>query len=285
MTLIMSYVMQQTQNLNQKTASHIKSIEPLFELNLSNLLKLNKYIDSLSEKTLESYGNSFSVYNGYGPKKIYFQDLDLEALINDAEINSGLNLGNNPDVKLYHDNGNLKYKFRKGISELNPEQSIEEPKEGLIDVKSIKRNIEWVASSVKTLYEKIIEHQKDYFLSLDTRQLKQLSGYDIAKEMGLHNTTVYRLYKNKSLRLPDGDIMLLSSLFTTPEDIDRYKAYYSMGEILKPTPNVSDEELKTLINQSNGTELARRTVSKYRRNMENYKIDRYIKRLQGESIE
>jgi RNA polymerase sigma-54 factor len=117
----------------------------------------------------------------------------------------------------------------------------------------------------------IMEHQKDYFLNGDERQLKPMILKDIAEMVQMDISTVSRVANSKYVETPYGTF-LLKYFFSEGLQTDSGEEASSreIKKILedaiggedkrKPLP---DEKLAELLN-SKGYNIARRTVAKYR---------------------
>jgi RNA polymerase sigma-54 factor len=117
----------------------------------------------------------------------------------------------------------------------------------------------------------IMVHQKDYFLNGDERQLKPMILKDIAEMVQMDISTVSRVANSKYVETPHGTF-LLKYFFSEGLQTDSGEEASSreIKKILedaiggedkrKPLP---DEKLAELLN-SKGYNIARRTVAKYR---------------------
>ncbi|GAB4152493.1 MAG: RNA polymerase factor sigma-54 [Planctomycetota bacterium] len=125
-----------------------------------------------------------------------------------------------------------------------------------------------------TIVSKTTEHQRDYYLK-GRKYLKPLLMKDLADELGIDVSTVSRAVSGKYVDCPQG-IIPIRELFTagyTKADGDlvsdeavkeRLKALIS-GE--NPQKPLSDQEIATIFNKE-GVSISRRTVTKYREELE-----------------
>ncbi len=118
--------------------------------------------------------------------------------------------------------------------------------------------------------EAIVKHQSAYFTDLarrghgDPRRLRPLDQKTIARVTGLHESTVCRALKGKSVLLPDG-VLVSFELFFDESMPAKVVLRRIIGEESPDRPQ-SDEAL-TRAMLDNDFALARRTVTKYRLQM------------------
>jgi RNA polymerase sigma-54 factor len=105
----------------------------------------------------------------------------------------------------------------------------------------------------------IIDYQNDVPDS-GLKKLRPLTRTTVARELCLHESTVCRAVDSKTIRLPDGKVIPLSSFFDTalPGKTAVQQAIESAGSKL------TDHDIAALLN-TRGIHIARRTVAKYRR--------------------
>lgn len=136
----------------------------------------------------------------------------------------------------------------------------------------IKQSLEQRQRTIIRVTEAIIQKQKDYFLTGDIAQLKPLSLKDIARKLGVHESTVSRATSQKYAQTPWGVFELkfffskkLPSLKgsegTSSESVKQMiKGMIEQENKVKP---LSDQAIVQALNQK-GVKIARRTVAKYR---------------------
>jgi RNA polymerase sigma-54 factor len=108
------------------------------------------------------------------------------------------------------------------------------------------------------LLGKIANIQKDFILSGE-KQLKPVTRASIAKELGVHESTISRAVANKSMQLPNKRIVPLSMFFDRSLNVRTI-----LKDIIENEMHpLSDFELKDLL-EKQGFAVARRTVAKYR---------------------
>ena len=104
----------------------------------------------------------------------------------------------------------------------------------------------------------IIAHQTD-FLRDGPRHLKPLTRAALARELGLHESTISRAIADKFVQLPDGRTRPLAELFDPS-----CAAKAALSDIVARSPNSLSDEAIALQLRNQGFHLARRTVAKYR---------------------
>jgi RNA polymerase sigma-54 factor len=121
----------------------------------------------------------------------------------------------------------------------------------------------------------ILEHQKDYFLSGDDRDLKPMILKDIADEIGMDVSTISRVANGKYIDTPYGT-KILKSFFSESMTNDQgeeisTREIKTILQILidkedKKKP-ITDEQLAMELKKE-GYLIARRTVAKYREQLD-----------------
>jgi RNA polymerase sigma-54 factor len=115
-------------------------------------------------------------------------------------------------------------------------------------------------NTMQRLVEKITEIQKEFILKGENH-LKPITRVKISRELEVHESTISRAVSNKTVQMPDGRIIPMSTFF------DRsLKVRSAMKEIItkeKKENPLSDSEIQSLLDKK-GFKVARRTVAKYR---------------------
>ncbi len=121
----------------------------------------------------------------------------------------------------------------------------------------------------------IVQHQR-LFLDNKANNLSPLTLADIATELKLHPSTISRATSNKFISAPIGTIRMKTLLTRAVGNVDGEKGYSSqkikqlileaINQEDKKTP-LSDENICELLSE-NSIRIARRTVAKYRQQME-----------------
>lgn len=143
----------------------------------------------------------------------------------------------------------------------------------LADAKLFIRAIEERNQNLLKVAIALVRVQRDFFDSGDDRTMKPLTLAQIADEVGLHESTVSRLTTNKTLLAPSG-LFDLKYFFSSHVQGAGVKVSSTaicamISDIIEqedPKKPVSDSAIcRTL--QTQGIDIARRTVTKYRENL------------------
>ncbi|GAC1402098.1 MAG: RNA polymerase factor sigma-54 [Chloroflexota bacterium] len=105
----------------------------------------------------------------------------------------------------------------------------------------------------------LVDYQKD-FLKNGIRHLKPLTRAMLADQTGIHESTVSRATASKFVMLPSGEVIPFSDFFT---------ASLSVKDIIKDMiaredQPLTDQEIAVQLREEHGYSVARRTVAKYR---------------------
>ncbi len=123
-------------------------------------------------------------------------------------------------------------------------------------------NLRQRESTLQQIAETVVTYQEE-FLRHGVRHLAPLTRAEISAQTGLHESTVSRATSDKTVLLPNGSTMPFSNFFVSAlgvQDVIR--------ELIEnETEPLSDAELARLLN-ARGYQLARRTVAKYREQMQ-----------------
>ena len=121
-----------------------------------------------------------------------------------------------------------------------------------------------------TMYA-IMQHQRDYFLSGDNKDLKPMILKTIAQEVGADISTISRVSNSKYVQTDFGIIPLkhLFSEAVNDDDVSSKEIKQMLGDLVaaedKKKP-LSDDKLCAMLKEK-GYDIARRTVAKYREQM------------------
>ncbi len=135
----------------------------------------------------------------------------------------------------------------------------------------LKRSVEQRNSTTLTIAAAIVAQQED-FLNLGLSHLKPMVLRDIAKEVGMHESTVSRVTTGLTMETPRGCFAMkyfFSVSINSAEDGETHAATAVREAIRKliseepPKKPLSDEVIALMI-KKDGIDLARRTVAKYR---------------------
>lgn len=120
--------------------------------------------------------------------------------------------------------------------------------------------------TLRRVGEYLIEHQSG-FLDHGPRELRPLTRAAVAQSLGVHESTVSRAVSEKTVQLPGGRLLPLSVFFETGLPIKQAIAAVVAGS----NGRLSDREISVRL-KSEGFNLARRTVAKYRQEMRSVRV-------------
>ena len=121
-----------------------------------------------------------------------------------------------------------------------------------------------------TMYA-IMQHQRDYFLSGDNKDLKPMILKTIAQEVGADISTISRVSNSKYVQTDFGIIPLkhLFSEAVNDDDVSSKEIKQILGDLVEAEDKkkpLSDDKICAMLNEK-GYSIARRTVAKYREQM------------------
>ena len=114
--------------------------------------------------------------------------------------------------------------------------------------------------TMQRVSDALIELQRD-FLEHGQSALKPLTRADVAKRVGLHESTVSRATDGKFVLLPNGRAVPFDDFFDSSLPVKKALRELIAGE--NPRRPYSDEQLARLL-EKQGFAIARRTIAKYR---------------------
>jgi len=201
---------------------------------------------------------------------------DYNLQIVDDELQLSLNGKNAPELSL-----SGKYREMLEHYKASTEKNKSE-KEAALFVKQKLDSAKWFIDAIVQRQQTlmltmscILNYQEEYFLTGDERKLRPMILKDIAEEIGMDISTVSRVASNKYIQTPYGTFLIkrfFSESMTNSEGEE-----VSTREIKKILEDVVDEENKrkpltdeALANilKEKGYPIARRTVAKYREQLD-----------------
>ncbi|MGV8050260.1 MAG: hypothetical protein AB2L21_07940 [Anaerolineaceae bacterium] len=180
-----------------------------------------------------------------------------------------------PDILIYHLNDNINNPLVveiiqpiRGTLRVNPlfkaslkqveGEKVDEWKDDIEKASLLIKCIQQRSNALRLLLEKLVVYQKDYILSGE-KEMQSLTRAEIAKELGVHESTISRAVSSKTIQLPNKRIVPLSIFF------DRSLSQRTLiKEMIESEQHpLSDSEIQENL-QAQGITIARRTVAKYR---------------------
>ena len=201
---------------------------------------------------------------------------DFTITVEDGELELSLNSRNAPELNVSREYQDMLESYKKSSSK-NKSQ-----KEAVMFVKQKLDSAKWFIEAIRQRQQTllvtmsaIMNYQREYFLTGDERDLKPMILKDIANEIGMDISTVSRVASNKYVATPYGTF-LIKDFFSEAmkneagEDVSTREIkkilHDSIEEEDKRKP-LTDDKLAQLL-KDKGYPIARRTVAKYREQME-----------------
>ena len=251
-------------SFKQFSNKHYNKLMVKHSLVEDKLKSIIKEIEKLNPKPGNSYSSSVKPVEHITP--------DFKIEISNNELVLTLNNRNNPTLKVSNEYNDMLqgYKLDK-----NKTQS---QKDAVQFIKQKLDSAKWFIDAVKqrqeTLYHTmhaIMEYQNEYFLTGDEKKIRPMILKDIAEKIEMDISTISRVANSKYVDTPYGTKLLkefFSESMTTQsgEEISTIEIKKILENIVanenKKTPE-TDEKLVKLL-QDKGYKIARRTVAKYR---------------------
>ncbi len=252
-----------------------KYFEEFSKKHYSKLLKsLNLYTDQLKEISKEILKLNPKPGAAYAPSSsIKKQYIVLDFIIDNknGELDLALNSRNAPELRVNN-------QYKDMLATYNDNKKNKKSREAAMFVKQKIDAAKWFIDAIKqrqdtmmrTMYT-IMQFQYDFFLTGDEKNLRPMILKDIAEITGLDISTISRVANSKYVQTEFG-ILRLKDFFSeslqtsSGEEVSTREVKKILTEIIE-TENkrkpFSDEKLKNLLKQK-GYEIARRTVAKYR---------------------
>ncbi len=115
--------------------------------------------------------------------------------------------------------------------------------------------------TLRKIGEYLIEHQTSFVSTGSYQFLRSLTRSLMAKELGIHESTVSRATMGKFVQIANGDVVAFDVFFKPALRVQKM-----IEEILRaedPEKPLSDEQIAKMLSRK-GVDVARRTVNKYR---------------------
>lgn len=234
----------------------------------------------LNPKPGSSYSNPLNRSN-----QAIVPDFILEIV--DGKIQVALTRGNVPDLRVSSHYANM----LKAYSE-NRKNHSREQKDAIVFVKQKLDNAKWFIDAIKQRHQTllltmnaIVEYQQEYFIDGDETKLRPMILKDIAEKTGLDISTISRVSNSKYIQTHFG-IYPLKYFFSesmqdeSGEEVSTRKIKKILQDVIEAEDKrkpVTDEKL-ALILKEKGFPIARRTVAKYREQL-NIQVARLRKEL------
>jgi len=211
---------------------------------------------------------------------------DFFILNNNGKLEVTLNSKNAPDLRISEGYRDMLRDYDKGA------KKDKRQKEAVLFIKQKIDSAKWFIDAIKqrqhtllSTMETILEYQKEFFLTGDDTELHPMILKDIAEKTGLDISTVSRVANSKFVQTEFGTYRL--KFFFSESLVTDSGEEVSTREVKKILNNLIDDESKqhplsdeklTELLQEKGYNIARRTVAKYREQL-NIPVARLRKEL------
>ena len=196
--------------------------------------------------------------------------------IEEGNIEVSLNNRNSPQLKI---SNSYKEMLEGYVNNKNKSKS---DNDAILFIKQKLDSAQWFINAIEQRYQTlsltinaIIDYQKEYFLTGDERKLKPMILKDIAEKINMDISTISRVANSKYIDTPYG-IKLLKTFFSEGfknqdgENISSIEIKNILESLIKKENKsnpITDEEISKLL-KDKGYNVARRTVAKYREQLE-----------------
>jgi RNA polymerase sigma-54 factor len=252
----------------QFTKKHYKKLMQKFGIDEEQLKSAIEEIERLNPKPGGSYAGNNKIVEHIVP--------DFAIKIVDGELELTLNGRNAPELHVSREYSNM----LKGYKDAKDKSKAQ--KDAVLFIKQKLDAAKWFIEAVRqrqqTLFvtmSAIMHYQKEYFLTGDERKLRPMILKDIADEIDMDVSTISRVANSKYVDTPYGT-KLIKEFFSESMTNDQGEEV-STREIKKILETVIEEENKkkpltdealSKILKEKGYPIARRTVAKYREQLD-----------------
>ncbi len=210
---------------------------------------------------------------------------DFAVMAIDGQLELSLNGRNAPELRISRT-------YREMIQEYSRNKKDKDQREALQFIKQKLDSAKWFIDAIKqrqntllVTMEAIMEHQREFFLSGDETKLKPMILKDIAERVGLDISTISRVANSKYVQTNYGTFLLkffFSESLTNDagEEVSTREVKKILKDAIEAEEKrkpLTDDELTALLT-SKGYNIARRTVAKYREQL-NIPVARLRKEL------
>ncbi|CAM1342592.1 RNA polymerase factor sigma-54 [Tenacibaculum amylolyticum] len=247
---------------------HYKKLLDKFNISEEELKEVNTEIAKLNPKPGSSYAGNNKIAEQIVP--------DFTIRIIDGKLELTLNSRNAPELHVSREYNNM----LKGYQDSKDKSKSQ--KDAVLFIKQKLDAAKWFIDAIKQRQQtllvtmnSIMHYQYDYFLTGDERKLKPMILKDIADKINMDVSTVSRVANSKYVSTPYGT-KLIKDFFSESMKNDQGEDV-STREIKKILENViaeedkrkplTDEKLSAILKEK-GYPIARRTVAKYREQLD-----------------
>ena len=247
---------------------HYKKLMEKFNISEEELKEINSEIARLNPKPGSSYAGNNKIAEQIVP--------DFTIKILDGELDLTLNSRNAPELHISREYNNM----LKGYQESKTKSKSQ--KDAVFFIKQKLDAAKWFIDAIKQRQQtlmvtmnSIMHYQYDYFLTGDERKLKPMILKDIADQINMDVSTVSRVANSKYVSTPYAT-KLIKEFFSESmkndqgEDVSTREIKKILETVIaeenKKKP-LTDEKLAAILKEK-GYPIARRTVAKYREQLD-----------------
>ena len=247
---------------------HYRQLQEKFSISEEELKAVTIEISKLNPKPGSYYAGNNKIAEQIVP--------DFSIKISEGELDLSLNSRNAPELHISREYNNMLKGYQEATSKSKSQ------KDAVFFIKQKLDAAKWFIDAIKQRQQTllvtmntIMHYQLDYFLSGDERKLKPMILKDIADQIQMDISTVSRVANSKYVSTPYGT-KLIKGFFSESMKNDQGEEV-STKEIKKILETVITEEDKrkpltdeklAIILKEKGYPIARRTIAKYREQLE-----------------
>ncbi|CAM1352511.1 MULTISPECIES: RNA polymerase factor sigma-54 [Tenacibaculum] len=247
---------------------HYKKLLEKFSISEEQLKDVISEISKLNPKPGSSYAGNNKIAEQIVP--------DFSIKIIDGNLDLTLNSRNAPELHVSREYNNM----LKGYQD--SKEKTKSQKDAVLFIKQKLDAAKWFIDAIKQRQQTllvtmnaIMHRQEEYFLTGDERKLKPMILKDIADEISMDVSTVSRVASSKYVSTPYGT-KLIKEFFSESmkndqgEDVSTKEIKKILETVIKEEDKrkpLTDEKLSKILKEK-GYPIARRTVAKYREQLD-----------------
>ena len=247
---------------------HYKKLQEKFHISEEELKEVNKEISKLNPKPGSSYAGNNKIAEQIVP--------DFSIKILEGELDLVLNARNAPELHVSREYNNMLKGYREATVKSKSQ------KDAVFFIKQKLDSAKWFIDAIRQRQQTllvtmntIMTYQYDYFLTGDERKLKPMILKDIADRINMDVSTVSRVANSKYVSTPYGT-KLIKEFFSESmkndqgEDVSTKEIKKILETVIKEENKkkpLTDEKLAAILKEK-GYPIARRTVAKYREQLD-----------------
>lgn len=136
----------------------------------------------------------------------------------------------------------------------------------------LKKEIAWIQEKQEKMIAYLLEKQREAIEQKDPTKLVKITYNDLGNLLGYHPTTAARILRNTGIKI-NGQSLLAEDLMTSnPDEFIAKELLLSYSRLYKTAERARKEKSDRVIQEelaSQGINIARRTINKYRIDLEN----------------